>query len=134
MVIVGNQVYGGIHIPGTRHTIQYTHLLTLLRGYCIPEGSVIDHRNGDTTKNERSNLRITTQSLNCRNSKKKKNNTSGYTGISYNSQAKLYTIRKYFYGKREYQSAKTLDAAIAILSTMERVLIANHGYTQRHGK
>jgi hypothetical protein len=134
MVQKENLVYGGIHVPGTRATVQYTHLLTLLRGIDIPEGSSLDHLDGDTSNNSRDNIRVTTQTFNCKNSKKRKNNTSGHTGISFNKQANLFYIRKYFEGIRIYKSAKTLDGAIQILNDMERELVANHGYTERHGK
>lgn len=126
--------YLGVHIPRTRATISYPHLLTLLRGIDIPEGCVIDHINGDYLNNTKENLRVVTTAINTRNSKMKKNNTSGYTGISYDKKAKLYTIRKYYNGKRVYKSARTLEEAIVILKEMEKELIANHGYSERHGK
>ena len=128
------KVYGGIHIPRTRTSVQHSHLLCLLRGVEIPEGFTVDHKDGNPENNLRSNLRVVTQAVNCRNSKMKKNNTSGYTGISFNKKANLYYVRKYFNGVRVYKSAKTMEAAIELLAQMEKELIANHGYTERHGK
>ena len=43
--------------------------------------AVVDHKNGDASKNRWSNLRPTTQAKNCLNKKKNKRNTSGYTGV-----------------------------------------------------
>lgn len=46
-------------------------------------GEFIDHINGDGLDNRRSNLRFCTISENNRNKKKMKNNTSGFTGITF---------------------------------------------------
>ena len=126
--------YGGIHVPRTRATVQHSHLLCLLRGIEIPEGYGVDHIDGNPENNLRSNLRVVTQVVNCKNAKMKVNNKTGYTGISFNKQANLYYIRKYFNGVRIYKSAKTLDEAVQILKEMETELISSHGYTKRHGK
>jgi len=125
--------YGGIHIPRTRTTVPAQHLLLLLRGIEIPDNCIVDHLDGDTYNNHRSNLRVTTQAMNCRNSRKSKNNTSGHTGISWNAGANCYIVRKYLKGKRVYGgSATTLKAAIIILDKMVQESYKD-GYTARHG-
>jgi len=49
-----------------------------------PKGMLVDHVNGDTMDNRRSNLRICSKSENGRNRKiASKNNTSGFKGVSY---------------------------------------------------
>lgn len=53
----------------------------------------IDHINGDCTDNRRENLRPVTNQQNAWNSKKSKNNTTGYKGVSID---KRNTKRKYF--------------------------------------
>lgn len=126
--------YGGIHIPKTRTTVPYHQLLTLLRGIDIPDNCVLDHIDGDTNSNSRSNIRVVSQALNCRNSKKAKNNTSGYTGINWNKSANSYTVRKYLNGKRVYLgSTETLEDAVLLLRSYEGEIRSN-GYTDRHGK
>ena len=126
--------YGGVHIPSTRTTVSRTHLLTLLRGIDLPDDCVTDHIDGDNTNDLRSNIRITTQALNCRNSKMRKNNTSGYTGISWNQKGNCYIVRKYLKGIRTYGgSSKTLVGAKQLLQALE-IESLKDGYTTRHGK
>jgi hypothetical protein len=126
--------YGGVHVPKTRTTVPYHQLITLLRGIEIPEGSVIDHLNGNPDDNSRENIRVTTQALNTRNRKKHRNNTSGSTGISWNSGADCYIVRRYVKGTRMYGgSAQTLEEAKLLLDNLEK-LSYEDGYTTRHGK
>jgi len=126
--------YKGVHIPRTRTTVPLAHLLTLLRGIDIPDNCVIDHIDGDDLNNSRSNIRLVSQKLNSRNQRMKSNNTSGYTGISWNKAGNCYIVRKYLRGIRLYGgSAKTLDEAIVIYNNMNAEAITE-GYTTRHGK
>ncbi len=54
-----------------------------------PKG-VVDHKNGDTLNNKRSNLRITDCSGNASNAKKGKNNTTGYKGVVFIDKKRKY--------------------------------------------
>jgi len=134
-IFKGNRgkAYHGIWIPGVGTTIGTHWIVTVLRGITIPEGSVIDHLNGDRLDNSRSNLKVTTQSMNCRNRGKHKNNTSGYTGISFHKPTGRFVVRRTINGKRIWKSHKTLEGAIEILKEVER-LGREDGYTERHGK
>ncbi len=126
--------YFGVHVPKTRTSVSMSHLLTMLRGINIPDDHVIDHYNGDTTDNSRSNLRVVLQRINAKNSVKSKNNTSGHTGINWNASASSYTVRKYIRGVRLYiGSRKTLEDAVELLNEYKGVLTAD-GYTDRHGR
>jgi hypothetical protein len=104
--------YLGIHIPKTRKTIAVHWVLTILRGIDFEDGNVIDHIDGNPKNNTRENLRITTQSINCRNRKLRSDNKTGYPGITFRDN--LYLVRRQIGGKRKYASAKTLDKAVEI--------------------
>lgn len=49
----------------------------------IPDGMDIDHIDRVRTNNMIENLRVASRSSNCKNQKKRKNNTSGFTGVSW---------------------------------------------------
>jgi hypothetical protein len=52
----------------------------------IPEGMLIDHKNGIGTDNRISNLRLATRQENNRNSKKRKGSKSSYKGVSWHER------------------------------------------------
>lgn len=49
-------------------------------------GMFVDHRDGDTLNNQRSNLRCCQHRQNIRNSKISKRNKTGFKGVSFNTQ------------------------------------------------
>ena len=48
-----------------------------------PKGISTDHINGDCLDNQKSNLRLCTHAENIRNSKRHRNNTTGFKGVSF---------------------------------------------------
>lgn len=68
------------------------------------EQFVIDHKNKNGLDNRRKNLRETTISLNNKNAKKRKDNSSGVTGISYDKYKNAYVATYYKNCKKKTKS------------------------------
>ncbi len=123
--------YSGIHIPRTRTSVSLPWLLTVLRGVEFSEKSVLDHKDGDIANNVRSNIRVVTQQINCKNRKLRNDSTTGYTGVNWNENAELFYVRRVIGGKRLYRSSKTLEGALVHLEELKQLGLKD-GYTARH--
>lgn len=75
---IGKHKYYTANVDGTKVRL---HRLVASRCSDIV-GKVVDHINGDTLDNRRSNLRIVTVAANCRNKGTSVNTTTGYKGVS----------------------------------------------------
>ena len=53
----------------------------------------VDHRNGDGLFNVRENLRVCTKAQNQHNSRMRKDNTSGFKGVSWHKRVGMHTAR-----------------------------------------
>jgi hypothetical protein len=58
-----------------------------------PECFEIDHKDGNGLNNQKSNLRICNRSENLQNSRKRKDNTSGYKGVWFQKTIKKYVAQ-----------------------------------------
>lgn len=78
--VAGNRVYAvrGVVLDGKAATI-WMHRVIM----SPPDHVLVDHRDGDGMNNRRKNLRIATKTQNNRNTRKGKNNTSGFKGVSW---------------------------------------------------
>lgn len=82
---------------GGRKNARYIRMHRLLMG--DPLGVEIDHRNGDTLDNRRSNLRHANRLEQSRNTGMRRNNTSGFKGVSF--VARLGKFRAYIVENRK---------------------------------
>ncbi len=124
--------YKGVWIPRVGTTIALPWVLSILRCIEFKDKMVIDHINGNRMDNSRNNIRIVTQAENCKNRTKHKNNTSGYTGLSFHKPTGRWVVRRTVNGKRIWKSSTTKEGAIEIWKQVEK-LGHKDGYTKRHG-
>ena len=84
------------------------YVRTQVNGKCIglhrflmnfPDDMLIDHINGDTANNCKSNLRIVTDQQNAMNRKKQSNNSSGCSGVSWKKSRDKWVARIMYKGK-----------------------------------
>ena len=93
----------------------------------------IDHIDGDVRNNEISNLRDVSNQDNTKNSKMYSHNTSGITGVSWDTKWKMWRIQGggINTGTYEYLGiTKNLFEAACVRRSWELI----NGYSERHGK
>lgn len=108
------------------------HRLIWLWCYGIHPVHHIDHINHDKCDNRLCNLREVTQAENNLNNSKRKDNTTGTTGVYINSKnsKKKFTAELHIHGKRVfYKSFYTLNEAIIARKGQEII----HGFHINHG-
>lgn len=93
--------------------------------------SEVDHINGDKIDNRIENLREVAHSDNARNFPRKANNTSGVTGVSWDSRREKWAAYiRYNYVVRSLGRYAKIDDAIAARRKAERDL----GFHENHGR
>lgn len=65
-------------------------------------GVEVDHKNGNGLDNRRANLRLCTHAENTRNAQKRKDNTSGHKGVSWNPRLQAWVAYVNHQGKRHH--------------------------------
>ena len=124
---ISGQGYSKISIYGYLYS---AHRLAWLHVYGEFPSEEIDHINHDRSDNKLSNLREATHSQNGRNAKKRRDNTSGTTGVSWCKRENRWIASIKVDGKLKYGGYFiNKDAAIARRKEMN----AEHGYHKNHG-
>lgn len=98
-----------------------------------PEG-LIDHIDRDKTNNKIENLRIVSDAINSRNTRKYSNNTSGYTGVYFHKAKRHWRARVRHDGKLihigSFPTAEQANSArVAYLQDNPQL-----GFTDHHGQ
>ncbi len=89
-----NKKYGDLYVYSTKRKNRALHRFLTE----APEGFVVDHINGDTLDNRRSNLRVCTHVDNLRKAKLSKRNTTGVKGVSLTNRGYFAKIGNTYIG------------------------------------
>lgn len=129
--IAGTLALNGYVTVGVDKKKHYAHRIIweMLYG-TIPDGSQIDHINGKRSDNRLCNLRLASNHENSKNQKRKSNNSSGFTGVSWDSQTQRW--RAYITVNGKTKSLGRYLEEIDALSARKNAEIkykfhANHG-------
>ena len=132
-------------IVGLNKKTYFAHrIICKLNGTLIDENLVIDHIDGNPSNNILNNLRVVDRRTNSQNCSISVNNTSGITGVSYNTHNEYWEanvvdvdgkrIRK-VYSCSKYGDSLAKELAINFRqNTIERLNKNGMNYTERHGK
>ena len=133
------RVAGGIRVAdrgyvviGFRRRTYYAHRLAwaLHTGTDLPAGAVIDHRNGDTSDNRWSNLRIGTQSQNLANSDHQVGR-SGVRGVIYDKAKRKWRAQISHQGKCKWLgNFDSVEEAAATRRAAEGRLYGEFSFTE----
>ena len=122
--------YERMYIPKAKRYALKSHIVFILNGYTIPAGMQLDHKNGDILDNSINNLRLVSQAINNRNCKKRKDNSTGVTGICWLASKNRYLVQRSVNGKRVRKLKRTLSEAELALKELTAL---DGNYTIRHG-
>jgi hypothetical protein len=92
---------------------QYIHRLVTR----AQAGQIVDHKDGNKLNNRRSNLRITSQAMNCLNRRINSKSTTGVKGVSFDKAKQKYHAYIELNGKRRN---------IGYYVSLEKATIARH--------
>lgn len=97
---VDSNGYINVKLDGFTHKVH--RLIWEYKYGPIPEGMQIDHINGVRNDNRIGNLRLATRLQNSQNRKKRTDNSSGATGVTYNKSTGFWVARIGIDGERVY--------------------------------
>lgn len=120
----------GYPAGGILGRVYCAHRVAWLLFYGVWPTHEIDHIDGDKTNNRIANLRDVPKSVNLRNARMKRNNTTGATGVYWDKRSAKWQAQITVDGRQRslgYFDEKA-DAVAARAATNEK-----HGFSARHG-
>lgn len=99
--------------PDGKHVALFLHRIVFVHFFGeVPEGLVIDHVDRHPLNNTLPNLRAVSPTINARNASRRKNNTSGYVGVSFHAQSGKWLARIHNdNGRMSLGSHETIESA-----------------------
>lgn len=114
------------HMTYGNKTVMQHRVIWELHHGPIPEGTQVDHINGDRLDNRIENLRLVTQSQNQSNRKINSSNTSGVKGVWWNAQCNKWQVSIQVRGERKH---------LGLYEDLELAeLVANEAREKYHGE
>jgi HNH endonuclease len=121
--------YGGFHVVVLKRGYKVHRLIWLMVHGVWPD--TIDHINGDPADNRLDNLRSVTKAINSQNMKRFTNNTSGVTGVSFDTARGTWAAYVNHLGVRTTLGRFTaLADAVAVRKQAE----VQYGFHSNHGR
>lgn len=114
---------------GSKMTFAHRIIWEMFNG-AMPEGKEIDHINGVKSDNRIENLRLCDRRINCKNAAKRRDNSSGVTGVSKTYNGK-WVVQIQYNGNR---IAKRFDHKEDAVRYAECFYKEKKDFTERHGK
>jgi hypothetical protein len=97
------------------------------------EGQIVDHINGDTLDNRRSNLRVVTPSQNAMNRRRRSDNASGCVGVSYISTKQRWFAYITVDGKKKILGQfQEKEDAISARKNAEKIVFGEFARPDEH--
>jgi hypothetical protein len=112
---------------GFEKQVYFAHRLIFAMAHGYWPGEV-DHINCNKRDNRISNLREVTRSQNLTNKGLKSNNTSGVTGVSWDSTAKSWRAYVRVGGTAVFRRARSFEAAVELRKKLENQYYGEHKY------
>ena len=120
-----------------------------LHGKTIPKGMMLDHEDGNRGNNKISNLRCVTRSFNNQNAKKRRDNATGVTGVTFHTNFDrkgnpyTYCMARWKEGGKDRMKSFSIDKLGIMVAfrnacqyreqQIARLNAEGAGYTERHG-
>lgn len=97
------------------------------------EGQIVDHINGNTLDNRRSNLRVVTPSQNAMNRRRRADNSSGHVGVCYVSTKQKWFAYITVQGKKKILGQfQNKEDAIEARKKAEKIVFGDFARLEKH--